>query len=111
MCNEVNVLQVTWKRAFEVWWSITWRVLVISSITTGVFGVSSSSIKTEGNIGLFEILLYILGIGLNIVISVMIVQAVLQQKFSDFKIVLMKLTKDDQPTLVDRCKGMIGLEE
>lgn len=96
MTNEVKAegkfVEVTWKRAFKVWWSLAWRGLLFGFLGGGVVGfilgfilgiarVNPNTIRLVGQIA---------GGIVGIPIGVAILRIVLRKRYSDFRIALIE---------------------
>ena len=88
--SEVEFVQVTWLRAFKVWWSLLWRGLLSCFLGGGLVGfilgffmglakVNPETIKSACTIS---------GYIVSIPIGIAVTSLVLKNRYSDFKIVL-----------------------
>lgn len=80
-------LEVTWRRAIKVWWSITWRVVIYSALLGFIIsfplGVGSAALGLAPKmVGMVS---QIIGSLCGLVIAVW---AVLGKHYSDFRIIL-----------------------
>ncbi|MBC3766049.1 hypothetical protein [Neptunicella marina] len=85
-------IEVSWKIALRIWWSISWRTAVIILPTTFLvgailgFGMALFSIPIEPN----KIYLQLLGASISIVLSVWILKWVLGKSFNGYRIAIVK---------------------
>ena len=94
-------LEVTWRRAFKVWWSFLWRNLiaivaglilaVIVGVILGIFmAMLGFSLETTQLVG------FILGAVIGLTISVVPIKLILGKDFGEFRLVLL-----ENPLMVD----------
>lgn len=88
--TEVEFIQVTWLRAFKVWWSLLWRgVLLIFLAAAGVgffLGSLMQLMKFEQEI--IKTVCIISGYIISIPVGIAVTKFVLTTHYSDFKIAL-----------------------
>lgn len=88
-------VEVTWRRATEVWWSLIWRAVlfgglagaVVGGVMGGILGAFGAPQQTIGTVGNW------LGILVGIPVGIWVVRSVLRKSWSDFRIVLMAVSK------------------
>lgn len=109
---EIDIIEITKKRIFKVWWCLLWRAylggamvgLVVWGVTIafkycvfrllGKPSIGELSNETIQLIQLIEQLGSFLGLALLIYISFVVVRFIFKKKFSDFEIVL--IARDQQ---------------
>ena len=88
--SEVEIVEVTWMRAFKVWWSLLWRGLLFCFLGGGLVGftlgffLGLAKVEPETIKSACTISGYIVSIPIGIVVT----RLVLNNRYSDFKIVL-----------------------
>jgi hypothetical protein len=113
MADETETVEITWGRAFQVWWCFIWRVFLVLFLATGLAGFLDVAVQT-GQTTLDHILaalLYLIATGVSLWVNVSIMRTALRQQYSDFEIVLVPRTRHDGPSLTDRLAGRIGAKE
>ena len=87
---EVKIVEVTWRRAFKVWWSFMWRatlfgflggVLIgfIIGVIMQIAGASTDTIKAVCQIA---------GMIISIPIGIAVIRIILKKEYPDFKVAL-----------------------
>ena len=95
--TEVEFIQVTWLRAFKVWWSLLWRGILFGFLAgagvgfilgffMGLAGVKSETIKNVCTIA---------GYIVSIPVGIMVTKWVLGTRYSDFRIALVSEIKNN----------------
>lgn len=87
---ETEFVQVTWLRAFKVWWSLFWRWMLLWFFSTALSGaflmlfmnLAGVSPDISRAIAIFIAFIYAFACG------IIVVKAVLRCTYSDFKITL-----------------------
>ncbi|MFH1578291.1 MAG: hypothetical protein ABIC18_04405 [Candidatus Omnitrophota bacterium] len=88
----IEFVQITWLRAFKVWWSLLWRGVVFGILAGGATGfilgifmglarVDSETIKST-----CAVVAYIV----SVPVGIMVTKFVLKNHYSDFRIALIK---------------------
>ncbi|HWM41694.1 MAG TPA: hypothetical protein VNP36_04575 [Burkholderiales bacterium] len=88
-------IEATWGRATKVWWSLIWRAVLFGGLAgmlaggvigaiLGAAGVPQQTIATVGGW---------LGILVSIPVGIWVVRSVLRKSWSDFRIVLIPVSK------------------
>ena len=83
-------LQVTWIHAIKIWWSLTWRVLLVGGLAGlalgllfGVLGAATGAaddvVKSWGQVG---------GMLVSIPIGIWVVKSILNKDFRKYRIIL-----------------------
>ena len=91
--TEVEFVQVTWKHAVRVWWSLLWRLLLFGFLTTAgagfILAIFAALLKIDAEVvkGACTIFGYIALILAGIVAT----KLVLNRHYSDFKIALISM--------------------
>jgi ABC-type glycerol-3-phosphate transport system permease component len=86
-------LEVTWGRAFQVWWSYLWRnlIAIVVSMLVGIF-VGAIMGFVMGMLGfsleIIRIGAILIGIVLGLVISVIPIKMILGKDFGEFRLAL-----------------------
>ena len=94
--SEIEFVQVTWMRAFKVWWSLLWRTLLFSFLTATsasfILGFIMGLAKAEAET--IKAACIIAGYFILIPVGIVVTKTVLKRHYSDFKIAL--ITKMNQ---------------
>ena len=85
---EFDFVQVTWKRAFKVWWSLVWMGLLFIFLATAglgfVLGFFMQLARVEPEI--IKTVCIIAGYIASIPMGIVVTKLVLKKHYSDFKI-------------------------
>lgn len=107
-------LEVTWMRAFKVWWSLTWRIIVYSMIFGIVIGMPLGLAAAALGIGQGQasVILQNLATVIGLILGIWILKVVLTKSYSDFRIVLvpsdealLERTQQETPEQPDNSAG------
>ena len=88
-------IEVTWGRAIKVWWSLIWRAvlfgglagMVAGGVVGGILGAMGAPLQTISTVGGW------LGILIGIPVGIWVVRSALRKSWSDFRIVLIPVSK------------------
>lgn len=102
---ELDVLKVTWRRTFKVWWRLVWRFYVFGALIMLPLGFVSTlagsllgDVVSGDTIVIFKGLQSVIMSVFLILLSIGVLQYVLKnKKFSDFEIVLCSKKLKDEP--------------
>lgn len=89
--TEVESIQVTWMRAFKVWWSWIWRNLLFSVLAAAGVGTVLGFLMGLANVEseIIKNVCIIAGYIVFVPIGVAVTKLVLRKHYSDFKIALL----------------------
>ena len=84
-------LEVTWGKAFKVWWSLAWRVIVFGIVAGFVAGAVVGGIAGVAGVRpqVISQLSGLAGLIISVPLGIWVVKRVLQQFWADFRIVLL----------------------
>jgi hypothetical protein len=89
--TDTELVQVTWLRAFKVWWSLLWRGLLFSFLAAAgvgfVLGSFMELVKLEPEI--IKTVCLIVGYIVSIPVGIAVTKSVLKNQYSDFRIGLL----------------------
>ena len=97
--TEIEYVQVTWKRAFKVWWSLLWRGVLFGFLGGGLVGLilgffmGLAQVDPEAINSACTVAGYIVSIPIGIVVT----KLVLGNQYSDFRIALIAKNKNSPP--------------
>lgn len=93
----MEIVEVTWGRAFKVWWSIAWRSMLFGLLASIGFGLLWGVLAQLLGLGSGGMLFgSLLGFVLGVLIAIWAVRAVLYKRYSDFSVVCIA-NEDTQP--------------
>jgi len=88
----VKFAELTWTRAFKVWWSLVWRGMLFGFLAGGIAGAIIGFIM--GGLGVNPDIIAtstrIAGMIIGIPIGIAVTKIVLKKQYSDFRIALVK---------------------
>jgi hypothetical protein len=86
----VKIVEVTWERAFKVWWSLMWRGMLFGFLGGFVISFVLGSVMTIAGLSPETIqgVCRIAGAIVGIPIGIAVTKIVLKKKYSDFKVAL-----------------------
>lgn len=88
--TEVNFVEVTWRRALKVWWSLIYRGLFFGFLSTAavglIIGFILESVKLESAI--IRTICVIAGYLICVPVGIAVTKSILNKHYSDFKIAL-----------------------
>lgn len=86
----MNEVEVTWKRAVKVWWSLFWKVALISVGLSFLIGMLLGFLGTAAGVAptALRLISYLIGGAVGVFVGVAVLKSVLTKTFSDFRIVL-----------------------
>lgn len=87
---EFELVQVTWMRAFKVWWSLLWRGLLFSFLAVAGVGLVLGFILELVNADpeIIKTVCITAGYIVCVPIGITVTKSVLKRHYSDFKIAL-----------------------
>ena len=87
---ELEFVQVTWMRAFKVWWSLLWRGVFFSFLAAAGLGFILGSFMELIKVGpeLIKTVCIIAGYVVSVPVGIVVTRLVLKRHYSDFKIAL-----------------------
>ena len=90
-------LQVTWKRALKVWWSIAWRGSLYCGLVGLAVGAAIGGIAGYHGVPVYKVASYIQlgGFIASVPVMIWIIRTVLRKSWSDFRIALVPRERDD----------------
>lgn len=89
--TEMKFVEVTWIRAFKVWWSFTWRSTLYSFLVGLVIAfISVFAAKISEDPQIVNAASLIIVFGCTIYIAVAVMGIVLKKEWSDFRIALIE---------------------
>ena len=93
----MTVLEMTWRHATKIWWSLFWRILVITVVAALALGPIISLLLTSGNVEPeTESLIYMaIQFPVGMLATIWATYMVFDKSFSNFRIVLVPLSSDD----------------
>jgi len=87
MDGQLYPLEVTWRRAVAVWWSLAWRLILFSALTAAIAAVAVGLLLVLiGRRDLADPILKILPYVTSVPVSIAVVRRVLRRNFRDFSI-------------------------
>ncbi len=93
----MTVLEMTWRHATKIWWSLFWRISVITVVAALALPPIISLLLTSGNVEpetkslIYMVMQFLVGMLGTIWATYM----VFDKSFSNFRIVLVPLSSDD----------------
>jgi len=88
--SEIEFVQVTWMRAFKVWWSLLWRSLLFGFLAGAgvglILGFIMGLAKVEPET--IKAVCTIAGYIVSVPVGITVTKIVLKKHYSDFKIAL-----------------------
>jgi ABC-type nitrate/sulfonate/bicarbonate transport system permease component len=92
---EIEFVQITWMRAFKVWWSLLWRGLLFGFLGGGLVGFILGFFMglVKANPETIKSVCTIAGYIVTIPIGIAVTKLVLRNRYSDFKIALISNKK------------------
>jgi len=87
---EIELVQVTWLRAFKVWWSLLWRGLLFGFLAGAVVGFIVGFFMALAKAGPAAIknTCTIAGYIVSVPVGIVVTKWVLRNRYSDFRIAL-----------------------
>lgn len=91
---EVEFVQVTWMRAFKVWWSLLWRGMLFGFLAGAgvgfILGFILGLVRVEQ--GVIKDVCTVAGYIVSIPVGIAVTKFVLNRRYSDFRIALVRKT-------------------
>ena len=84
-------LEVTWKRALQIWWAYLWRklvVLLIGAILGGIIGFALAPMA--GSTIVIQVVSIPIGLIIGFAISIVPLKMILGKDFGDFRLALLE---------------------
>ncbi len=93
----MTVLEMTWRHATKIWWSMFWRIVVIVVAAGLALGPIIGLLLTSGNVEPeTESLIYMaVQFPISMLATIWAIYMVFDKSFSTFRIVLVPLSSDD----------------
>ena len=90
--QDVKLIDVTWKRAIKIYWSMLWRIIILSLIAPIIMIYTIGIIlhQIEGTNSIFMSFLPFLCIVFTIIVSFFVLKSTLNKQYSDFRISLIE---------------------
>lgn len=86
----MDILEVSWSRAAQVWWSMAWRTFLFTAIAGALAGgVVGAIMGVLGYTENMELIGQIIGVMVAIPVGIWVVKKVLSMEFRKFRIVLL----------------------
>ncbi len=93
----MTVLEMTWRHATKIWWSMFWRFVVISVAAGLALGPIISLLLTSANVEPETESLIFMAVQFlaSTLATIWMIDMVFDKAFSNFRIVLVPLSSDD----------------
>ncbi len=93
----MTVLEMTWRHATKIWWSIFWRTVIISGAAGLALGPIISLLLTSANVEPETESLIFMAVQFlaSTLATIWMIDMVFDKAFSNFRIVLVPLSSDD----------------
>lgn len=91
----MKFVEVTWKRALKVWWSLMWRGLLFGFLGGAIVGFILGFIMGIARVdpNTIKAVCQIAGYIVSLLIGIAVTKIVLKKRYSDFRIALIEESK------------------
>jgi len=90
-----STLEVTWKRATKIWWSIAWRAGLVGALVGAIVGAAIGAFSVYAGVPFIRAAVTVRVLTFVIIIPSVIwaIRSALTKSWSDFRIVLVPVSR------------------
>ena len=94
---QAATLEVTWKRATKIWWSIAWRAGLVGALVGAVLGGGIGAFSASAGVPFVKAVITIRVLMFVVIIPIVIwaIRSALTKSWSDFRITLVSVQRND----------------